>query len=549
MDDLNNSNKDNNAENINFSNYPGSNTGNSSGDQNASPLPNEQEDNNLTKNKIQLSKESSFPNGQEGNNDKSEAGNENPPRSDSQPQGGINEAPHQTNPNYSGATPQSNPYGTPQGGSNNFRFSPGGFRPNGSNGPIPNGPNPNGYNGSNPNGYNPNGYNGPIPNGPNGPAGPNGPNSRPYAGPNAPYQGRSFPNGQYQPRQAFYCPPPIPPKKNGIFKSVFLFCLGIACSACLVFFMFGFLAFMFVIGLASLTSSVNMDQDTPVIVEKYISGNEMATSKVVILPVEGIITGNEDGFVRKAIKTAEEDTNVCAIVLRVNSPGGTVTGSDYYYHLLKKMKSTRKIPIIVSMGDLATSGGYYISMCGDVIFAERSSWTGSIGVIVSLYNAAELAKKVGFESTPITSGPMKGMGNSFKQMSDEEKAIWKNLVDKSYAQFLEVIREGRANFREGDGPKKLEKIADGRVYCASDAKQLQLIDKIGFLDDAISEALKKAGKNENDCCVVKYKPEETFFTKFAGAQFDVKKSALQSAATLLTPTPYYIAPNTLPIEF
>ena len=379
--------------------------------------------------------------------------------------------------------------------------------------------------------------------------GSNGQNSRPFTGPNRPYQNRTCPNGQYQPRQAYYYQPPTPSPKNGIFKSVFLFCLGIACSACLVFFMFGLLAFLFIIGLASLSSSVNLNQDTPVILEKYISGNEIAPSKIVIIPVEGIITGNEDGFVRKAIKTAEEDGNVCAVVLRVNSPGGTVTGSDYYYNLLKKMKSTRKIPIVVSMGDLATSGGYYISMCGDVIFAERSSWTGSIGVIISLYNAAELAKKIGFESTPITSGSMKGMGNSFKQMSDEEKAIWKNLVDKSYAQFLEVIREGRPCFREGDGPKKLEKLADGRVYCAADAKQLQLIDKIGFLDDAIEEALKKAGKNNNNCRVVKYKPEETFFMKFANARFDAKKSALQNASALLTPTPYYIAPNTLPVEF
>lgn len=361
-----------------------------------------------------------------------------------------------------------------------------------------------------------------------------------------PRQARQAFSAPYPPQQIYYQPPQ---KGNGIFKTTFLFCLGVACSAGLVLFMMGFFVFLFMIGLASIASSVDTERDTPVIYEKYISGNQMAISKVVILPVEGIITGNEEGFIQKAIKTAEEDNDVCAMVLRVNSPGGTVTGSDYYYNLLKKMKANKKIPIIVSMGDLATSGGYYVSMCGDEIYAERSSWTGSIGVIVSLYNAAELAKKIGFESTPITSGAMKGMGNTFKPMSEEEKVIWKNLVDKSYGQFLEVVREGRPCFREGDGPKKLEKIADGRVYCAADAKDLKLIDKIGFLDDAVDAALKKAGKTKENCCVVKYKAQESIFEKLAIARFDGKKSAMKNAAALLTPTPYYIAPNTLPVEF
>jgi protease-4 len=157
--------------------------------------------------------------------------------------------------------------------------------------------------------------------------------------------------------------------------------------------------------------------------EKFFSGNHDSNEKIAIITIEGMIISNEDGFIAKAIQQATADENVKAVVLRVDSPGGTMTGSDYYLHLLKKMKSERRIPVVVSMGSVAASGGYYVSMVGDEIYAEPATITGSIGVIASLFDASELLDTIGVKSTPITSGPFKAMGSFAKPMSEEERAI------------------------------------------------------------------------------------------------------------------------------
>ncbi|MBP5622199.1 MAG: signal peptide peptidase SppA, partial [Thermoguttaceae bacterium] len=213
--------------------------------------------------------------------------------------------------------------------------------------------------------------------------------------------------------------------------------------------LFCFLCFMIFVGsialLASSLGSVGGEKSS--LSETTIRGNDSSEDKVVVLPIEGIIETDETGFIPEAIDAIRDDKRVRALVLRVNSPGGTISGSDYYLHLLKKLKAELEIPIIFSRGDMATSGGYYISTVGDKIVAERSTVTGSIGVIISMYNAAELCKKLGVRSNAITSGAMKGMGDFMKEPTPEETAIWQKSVDDSYEQFLEVVKEGRAYYR------------------------------------------------------------------------------------------------------
>ena len=359
------------------------------------------------------------------------------------------------------------------------------------------------------------------------------------------------------------------------------------------------LLFFFVLGLLlsgmRVISTMSMgdgrtDIDNPDVTEKVLAGDDFLPHKIAILPIEGIITENEDGFIRQAIRTAYEDEDIEALVLRVNSPGGTITGSDYYYTLLKQLKEERSIPIIVSMGPVAASGGYYVSMAGDIIFAERSTTTGSIGVICEIPNASGLCEKIGVTMNNITSGPHKAMGDFTQPMTDDERAIWQDLVNESYQQFLEVVRAGRPNLgKKGDNaserePSKtdtgeaageedddffgsdeertaasgpadhsLEAIADGRVYTAPQALKLGLIDEIGFLDDAIKAAESAAGVSHEETQVVRYTKKEPLFKSLLGEgevrflpAHGSKADALVEA--FATPTIYCLMPGALPIE-
>ena len=299
--------------------------------------------------------------------------------------------------------------------------------------------------------------------------------------------------------------------------------------------------------------------------EKFIAGDESAIDKVVVLPIEGEIasdTPDGDSFWTKALKDVEEDDNVKALVLRINSPGGTVSGSAYYYRMIKRLKEKKEIPVVVSMGDLTASGGYYISMAADELVAEPETWTGSIGVICSLVNAAELCKKVGVRSNAITSGAMKGMGSVMKEPTEEENAVWQALVDESYEKFLAVVREGRPWYRAEDvadeserenvakeRDEELRKVADGRVYSADQALERHLIDKIGYQDEAIDVALQRAGLEKDAVSVVVYKEPEGLLDAL-GLSVQAKKEPLEkvekAAASLAAPKAYYICPNTFP---
>jgi len=280
--------------------------------------------------------------------------------------------------------------------------------------------------------------------------------------------------------------------------------------------------------------------------ERFVSGDRQATNKIAILTIEGIITGAEDGFVAKQIRQIIKDEDVKAVVLRVDSPGGTMSGSDYYHYLLKKMKQERNdLPLVVSMGSIAASGGYYISTVGDEIFAERTTITGSIGVIASLYDATELAKKIGVESTPITSGQHKRMGSFLQPMSDEEKAIWQGLIDDNFERFKEVIREGREDF--ADDPESLDKLATGQIYTATEAEANRLIDRIGFLDDAIAAAMKRAGFNETNSKAIKYRPKLKFMDALLESRSPVSILGTKTLQDLTTPQIYLLCPHVLPI--
>jgi protease-4 len=203
--------------------------------------------------------------------------------------------------------------------------------------------------------------------------------------------------------------------------------------------------------------------------------------------------------VKEQLSRASQDENVKAVVLRINTPGGTVTASDIIHHELKTFKASRKIPVVASIMDVGASGGYYIAAAADSVLAHPSSVTGSIGVIMLTVNARGLLEKVGIEATAVTSGPRKDMGSPFRTMTPEERAIFQGLIDSFYQRFLTVVQDGRPQLQMD----QIKKLADGRIYTGDQAKAAGLVDEVGYLEDAIDVAKKKAGITE--ARVVTYK--------------------------------------------
>ncbi len=267
-------------------------------------------------------------------------------------------------------------------------------------------------------------------------------------------------------------------------------------------------------------------------------------TKIAVIRLEGtIITG--EGLLKQQIERIIADPDVKAVVLRINSPGGTVTGSDYLLHHLKQMKSARDeaLPLVVSMGSLAASGGYYAAMAvedtPDSIFAEPTTWTGSIGVIIPHYNIEQLLEENGIESDSIKSHPLKGLGSMTRRMTDEERAILQELVDESYNEFKSVVASGRPNLTE----EQINEAATGQVFTAKQALERGLVDKIGFMEAAVGRAAELAGVGEEDVYVVEYvRPRSMFQFNLLGKS-SVGPDWRAMIANATTPQAYYLWTN------
>jgi protease-4 len=220
----------------------------------------------------------------------------------------------------------------------------------------------------------------------------------------------------------------------------------------------------------------------------------------VISAVGPIMTGNSQAdlfgseivgstTMVKAIRQARDDATVKAIVLRVDSPGGSALASDLIWHELQTVNK----PVIASMGDVAASGGYYIAMGADKIFAEPGTLTGSIGVVGGKFAVEKLYHKIGLTTTVLQRGKNSGVLSLTTPFSDSEKAAMQRLLEDIYDQFTRKAAQGRKMERE-----RLQSLAKGRVYTGAQAKAIGLIDELGTLDDAIAAAKAAAGLGEKD---------------------------------------------------
>lgn len=199
----------------------------------------------------------------------------------------------------------------------------------------------------------------------------------------------------------------------------------------------------------------------------------------ILVPNVGVLPGMT-ARIRQELEIAFDDPDVRGILLRINSPGGTLTDSDIIYHSLMEFKKSKRVKIIASMGDIAASGAVYIAMAADEIFAHPTTITGSIGVVVPHLNYYGLMKKLGLKSDPVTSGRYKDIDSPLKPRDDQERQMLQQLVDAQHRRFVQVIQAGRPKMTR----EQLRGMTDGRLISAQDAKESGLIDEVGYLDDA-----------------------------------------------------------------
>lgn len=194
-------------------------------------------------------------------------------------------------------------------------------------------------------------------------------------------------------------------------------------------------------------------------------------------------TGSATSTLKDLRKAAKND-KVKAVLLRINSPGGTVPTSQEIYEAVKELRKKGK-PVVVSMGDMAASGGYYIACAADKIYANPGTLTGSIGVIMNLMNFKTLADKIGVEPDVVKSGLYKDIASPYHRMTKDERQILTDLIMDSYDQFTQAVSEGRKLPIE-----EVKRIADGRVYSGRQALKLKLVDELGTYSDALNSLQK-----------------------------------------------------------
>lgn len=239
-----------------------------------------------------------------------------------------------------------------------------------------------------------------------------------------------------------------------------------------------------------------------------------AVDKIALIDVSGVILNvprpqllgegeNAVSLLLEQLDKARRDRYVKAVILRINSPGGSVVASRLMYDEILHFRKSGK-PVIAIMMDVAASGGYYIACACDAIMAQSSTITGSIGVIMQLFDMSETMNKIGIKGEAITSGTHKDTGSPFRPMRPEERKLFQSIVDEMYNRFVEVVVRGRPDLDR----ETVKRLADGRVYTGLQAVQLGLIDRIANMRETIRETKKRIGAKS--VRVVAYKRPATY---------------------------------------
>src|SRR5688572_6224672 len=328
-----------------------------------------------------------------------------------------------------------------------------------------------------------------------------------------------------------YYPPPPPPQRGGFVRAVFM-------TMALAIFSVSIILNLFLLAGSGLSALASSDVGT---VTNVISDGD-ASQKVAVIPIDSVIdTPARDRF-EKAIKQVEDDASVKALVIEVDTPGGTVTASDEIYHRILKFKSRRNIPVVTAMGGMATSGGYYVACATDEIFVQPTTLTGNIGVVMQRFNYSGAMEKLGVADASVTpeGAKFKDLGSPYKPETPEGTAYLRGFAEDFYGQFKAIVETGR----KGKLKDTIEKIADGRVFTAAEALKLGLVDQQGYSTDAYDRAASLASLSNPT--VVRYQHQPSLFEAFGvkwggtssqGINVSIDPSALHE---LTTPRAMYI---------
>lgn len=255
-------------------------------------------------------------------------------------------------------------------------------------------------------------------------------------------------------------------------------------------------------------------------------------SRVVVIDVSGVINNTEKrllwnrkenpvSLLDEKLAKAQRDTRIKAVILRINSPGGTVAASDAMYGIIERFKEESHKPVIALMTDIAASGGYYIACASDQILAYPTAITGSIGVIVQTVSLKPALTRIGIHTEALTSGPNKDAGSPLSDLTASHRAVLQTLVDDFYQRFLDVVRKARPNIATDD----FEQVTDGRVVTGLEGARVGLVDRTGDLFDAFELAKQLAGVEQADL-VLYHRP-----MAYVGSPYTVPAAAAMEAGT------------------
>ena len=245
--------------------------------------------------------------------------------------------------------------------------------------------------------------------------------------------------------------------------------------------------------------------------EKVVDGR--GDAKILLLDVTGIISeerkrtlgmrqeGSMIDEFREALQKARRDKSIAGLVVRINSPGGTVTASDILRHEILEYKRQTGVRVAACLMGVAASGGYYVATAADEIVAHPTTITGSIGVIAMKFNVQGLFGKIGVEAEAIKSGDKKDLLSPFRPATEDERRIVQAVIDQLHARFVDVVADGRKSLPR----EAVVKLADGRIYTAAQALEHKLVDRVGYLDSAL-EGIKSARNLKEASIIVYHRP-------------------------------------------
>ena len=261
--------------------------------------------------------------------------------------------------------------------------------------------------------------------------------------------------------------------------------------------------------------------------ETVVSGK--GKDKILLVDISGVISSKEQGRglfgerasmvsrVREELEKASKDEKVRGVILKLNTPGGTITASDIIYQEIKRFKRERNLPVVACMMELATSGGYYVATAADTIVAHPTTVTGSLGAIAIKFNAEGLMEKIGIEDETIMAGDKKDLFSPLRPLTEEERVIIQDMLNEFHQRFISLIAENRKTL----SLEQVKPLADGRVYTADQALKNGLVDEIGYLEDVIEMVKGKAGL-EKAMVVMYHRPysyKSNIYSQVRGTEF------------------------------